>query len=82
MKSTKDNTDRTIVIWNGNVMAPNTDYIFDPARDNQIRFLVGRVKPGDVIQILDFAYGGSFDRTIIRGKDYLEFHDAYVAVHP
>jgi len=77
IKSTAEYKDQIIVIWNGDIMAPTMDYILDQERDNQLRFLVGRVKPEDVIQIIVFGEGAIFDRTIIHGKDYLEFHANY-----
>jgi len=52
---------------------PYEDYVIDEELRNQIRFINHKVGDTSVIQILTF-YGECFERTIIKGSDYLAFH--------
>jgi hypothetical protein len=69
--------DRVIVTHNGDILAPNLDYTLDEERENQVHFIGRTVKDHDVIQILAWLAPGIFDRTIIRGNDYIAFHTSY-----
>ena len=76
--------DSIIVTWNGTTLVPNDDYVLDEKLNNQLRLIDGHaVKDRDVIQIMawvnSFQGPTKFERTIIKGSDYIAFHESQAA---